>query len=499
MNLFKKAACASLAALLLVSACACGSPEDPETTQAASEAGNAGTEGETEYREPLDLPEDLTFPNQTLTFMTRDEGSDWTTTEIFADEEDFASSNISEAVHTRNVTILDKYGVTIDHLVTPTGDMPSKVNLAVQSGGNDFQAVISNAVNATSMSSNGLIWNLLDTEIEYLDLDKPWWDNQLTEGIIINDMVFFATGDLLTADNDATFVMMFNKDIAAEYNVPSIYSLVDNYEWTLDKLYEFEQKVEGIDGGDGKLDHDTDLVPFAMTNDSYYSVLYAGGIKLVGRDSETNSPIYALDVERADNLATKARKVFAKNLIFRLDNTDSVIEAGKVCFGGGHALFFGECLQCVERLRGYDIEFGVIPYPQYDENQKAYYHMMHSTGSVVCIPRQISGENLEMTSAMLEAMAYYSQDTLTKQYYEINLTSKYSKDEQSGPMIDLILATRVFDLAYYYDWGELLPLLTSALQEDSTAQVSSANRKFSKQITAAIEKTLKDIANNYKE
>ena len=247
-------------------------------------------------------------------------------------------------------------------------------------------------------------------------------------------------------------------------------------------------------------DYDKGTCGFAMTNDVFYSMFYAGGLTVVTRNDDGTLE-YGLNVERAQSVADKAKLIFSKDYIVNFNDVAtstgaSVFEVGKTCFGDNHALFLGEVLQCVERMRGFDVDFGVIPYPMYDTEQKAYYHMMHTTGSVVSIPRSIDSD-IAMVASMIEAMAYYSVDTLTKQYYEINLTTKNVKDEQSGPMIDLILESRVCDLAYYYGWGNALSTLTSALNPTSSASIASSSKSLSTAVTKQMERAINKIEKNY--
>lgn len=41
-------------------------------------------------------------------------------------------------------------------------------------------------------------------------------------------------------------------------------------------------------------------------------------------------------------------------------------------FSSGRALFCGEVLQCARRYRGMETDFGILPYPKYDSEQKDY-------------------------------------------------------------------------------------------------------------------------------
>ncbi len=500
MTIFKKALCGILAALLLLSVCACGTNnEQTPNEQPEQTSGEASTivNEETEVKESLDIP-DTRYDGTELVFLTRDE-SEWSTTEIYAEKDSIKEDVISDAVYTRNDMIYQNYGVTIKEYKVNTGEVPSMVQREVQATSGDFQAVTTNVANSASMTTNALIWDLKDENIS-IDFTKSWWDEKLVEGFTMNDRVFFATGDLLTLDNDATFVMMFNKTIATECQLPNLYEMVDNYQWTFDKLFEYEQLAIEDPDGDGVLQYDSGVCGFALTNDVFYSMFYAGGLSVVSKN-QSGELAYSLDVARAQEVADSAKRIFAKDYIvnindFSTSTGEGVPEVGKTCFGEGHALFFGEVLQCVERMRGFDVDFGVIPYPMYDANQKEYYHMMHTTGSVVCIPRSVDTD-IVMVSSMIEAMAYYAQDTLTKQYYEINLTTKNVKDEQSGPMIDLILDSRVCDLAYYFGWGSALPTLTEALKPDSTKNVASSAKSLSNSVDRQMQKALDNIEKKY--
>jgi len=483
--MLKKILCLSLAALMLVgtlASCATG-----DTTTDTTAGANVTTNAEAETREPLEIP-DTRYDGMELCFLTRDEG-EWSTVEIFAEDQTTDSDNISTAVFERNDRILQTYGVTITELFKPTGEHHGALTNEVAAPTGDFQAVITNTVNSASFATNGFLWNLNSDEIEYMDFEKPWWDNNMAKGMSIDERLYFATGDLLTSDNDATFIIMFNKQIVKDCNIPDLYALVENNEWTMEKFYEYEQLAVQDKNGDGKLSYDSDIAGLAYTGDVPYCLLFGGGVTMCTKD-ETDAPIYELNVELAQNIADMGKLIFAKDLTVDLNNPgdgSNVVDAGKKAFGENHALFMGEVMQCVTRMRGYDVDFGILPYPMYNTQQGSYYSMMHLTASSVSIPKSVSGEDLVMVNSMIEAMAYHSVDTLTEQYYEINLKTKGAKDEQSGPMIDKILSNRACDLSYYYQWGSnAFGSLASCLLPSGSKGVASQNKRFKSSIERSI-------------
>ena len=488
--MFKKILCALLAALMLTGSLAACSTSD-ETTEETKDKTQSTASDEADTREQLDIPP-TRYDGEELCFLVRDEGS-WSTVEIFADSKTVNSDNISYAVFERNDRIYQAYGVTITE--STQGNITNEV--AAPTG--DFLAVVTNVQAAASNAASGFLWNLRSDAIQYIDTTKSWWDTKMSEGLTVDGRLYFATGDIMTLDNDATFAMMFNKAIATDCQLPNLYELVDNGQWTMDKLLEFEQKaVQDLDGDVG-LSYDGDVSGFAYTQDVPSCMLIAGGVTLSKKD-EQDVPYYDLDIELAQNIADKCHQLFSKDYAISMNETglNDVEESGKKCFGENHALFFGECLQCVTRVRGYDVDFGILPFPKYSAAQIGYHSLMHATASVVSIPRSVTGTDLTMTDSMIEAMAYHAVDTLTKQYYEINLKTKGAKDAESGPMIDTILANRACDIAYYYGWGglgDIAACLLPGSKGTANGSVASVSTRSSKSVKNAINKFMKKLKN----
>ena len=130
----------------------------------------------------------------------------------------------------------------------------------------------------------------------------------------------------------------------------------------------------------------------------------------------------------------------------------------------------------------------------YNEQQEGYYSMMHYyASSCVAIPKSVNESKLVMVNSMIEAMAYHAVDTLTEQYYEINLKTKGAKDEQSGPMMDKILSGRVYDLSYYYNWSNAFGTLAGCLLPSGGKSVASTSKSYERAINRAIEQLEKAL------
>ena len=62
-------------------------------------------------------------------------------------------------------------------------------------------------------------------------------------------------------------------------------------------------------------------------------------------------------------------------------------------------------------------------------------------------------KDYDRSGIVLEALAYQGQKLLTPAYYDQTLIGKSVRDEESVAMLDIIFASRVFDVGIYYNIG----------------------------------------------
>lgn len=473
---------ALLLAVLMLAALLAGCAESggDEQTEATTPAGE-----ETNVLDLLEVP-DKKYDGKEFMFLTRD-AAEWTTVDIYSEE--LTSDPINDAVYRRNDAIQTKYDVVI--LETQTMTAAADLEKDIKGGSGEYQAIVQKLGDCALISTKGYLQNL--REVPHMDLDKTWWDQKALEGLSIGNKVYFATGDLLTSDNDGTFIVMFNKSIAEDNGLEDIYELVNNKQWTFQKMYDMSTIAVKDLNGNGKMEHDADVLGTATTSNSGYCMMYAAGIVITAKN-ENDVPEYVLDTERAvDAIPLSYQIIGDKNMALNMNSaggSTDVVENGKMCFGNGHALFFQECMQCVIRLRSYDVEFGVVPFPMFNEAQGEYYSHMNEVGGMVCIPTSVVDQELEDVGAIIETMAAYSVDTLTPAYYDISLISKSTRDEESRPMIELILANRIYDLGYVFEqaWGGYVGQIAGKFIDGKTNVASTKPNSFKKQMDKTLKK-----------
>jgi len=154
-----------------------------------------------------------------------------------------------------------------------------------------------------------------------------------------------------------------------------------------------------------------------------------------------------------------------------------------IAFNEGRLLLGGWALSDIDSFRDCKFDFGLIPYPKYDEAQKEY-HSFISTILTPGVSIPVTNNEPEKAGLILEAMAYYSVDTLTHAYYETALNDRYVRDEDSGEMLDIIFASRVYDFGYIYDVGGLGLMIQNMFNAKKNTFASQYERLESKALAA---------------
>jgi len=93
-------------------------------------------------------------------------------------------------------------------------------------------------------------------------------------------------------------------------------------------------------------------------------------------------------------------------------------------------------------------EYGLIPFPKYDDKQEDYYSYPYDEYMSFAIP--FTNPNPEVAAAVLEALASYSYRDTVPAYLDLALKGKYMNDPQSRTMVDYIVNGFTLDTSWIY-------------------------------------------------
>lgn len=418
-------------------------------------------------------------------------------------EEDATSVEI--AIYRRNEYMREKWGVNIvDEDITKFGSTTgsgagfTRIYNEYMAGESTFDAASIGTYDVANLAMSGYIHDLKD--IPYLDLTKSYWDQRANQDLSVMGKMFYTNGDIGVVNHMVTHAILFNKDLVEQYGLEDPYTIVRNDEWTLEKFGTLVKSV-GEDVNQDGVYNEKDRYGLLTWNDPMVAVLSSSNEKIATVDQK-GQVVLSLYNERVISLYDQFQNIVfdqQHSYNYQYDHSTGQATPSSVwntnrdaIFTESRAVFYLNTLATVERHRDSDVDFGVLPYPKLDASQDSYGHQVSAYHSqFICVPEL--APDFERTGIVLEDLAYQGQVRIKPAYYDQTLVGKSVRDEDSVEMLDIILASRVYDLGAYYDIGTYktqlgrlfvsrsnITTIYETYRSSAEAKIAKINESFSK-------------------
>ncbi len=375
---------------------------------------------------------------------------------------------VVDAVYERNLAIEERFDIEFEFLASDVSPVPT-----ILANDDAYEVLFPHGRDGFKYAMEGAL--LEWSNLPYVNLDKPWWNQDAKTEFTVGGNLYCMLGQISYQTLGMTFGIFFNKGLFEDYSITEPYDDVRKGNWTYEKFVEIGKTGTDDLNGDGKIKPEEDQYGYITSLwHGALNIQYSQGGRLTGKD-EDDLPYMILNTE-------KNIEIFQKYFDF-VKETDSYIwyqqpYQDKLIFTGGRALMFEYSIDAASGMRSTDVNFGIIPCPKYNESQDGYYSMINAAASSVCVP--ITNSDFELTSIILEAWSAESYRVVMPAYYEIALQVKYTRDEDSAEMLDLIVGGSTVDLLYYY--GDLFGL------DGIGVQIAAGNAKNFSSFYAANER-----------
>lgn len=442
-------------ALLLMPLAGCADSSSEETQPSENTSAETSEETSAEIEETGitdDLPE-ISLDGVTINTLIREEAKDEFDAEMDGDV-------IDAEVYNRNKAIEERFDCSMTYTIelgswTYMSTFQEKIRGTVLANDPTFDIVTGQSNIVQPLNVEGVFVNLLDEE--YIDLTKPYWVEAYTDGINLNGSVCTVCGDFAISSFSNANVIFFNKSIMDDYSMTYPYEDALNGTWTFDKLLTMSETVTSDLNGDQQLTMD-DLRGFCAYNNSIQPFFSSFGLTYTEVDQDGVRTLLSPS-ERAVNGADRMNEFFNSNYFVNASSSDFVLVGANTepsmaqYFMEGKYLFMGMVLEGIEYLRDMEVDFGILPYPKYDESQENYYTTILRRYTVAAVP--ISASKSSNSALILEAMASDGYNNILPKYYEVALKGKYVRDESSSQVLDLIKSSLYLEFVdmYYADLG----------------------------------------------
>ncbi len=477
-----------LALLVLLSAfTACGGGNEGKDTTAATDpvtdATTAPPPPETlPPEEVLELPEDLTFDGEKYYILS--------TGAKPYDDFGYTADDLTvlgQAQYLRKARIEEKYDVFIEietqvgSGVTNPGPGFNLFTEAAQANDDSYSIGLISGYDASNLTNSNRLYDL--NSIEHIDTSKVWWDQDANNDLTVNGMLFYTNGRFTTAYSESSFIMYYNKALAAEAELEDIYSIVKEGKWTIDLLAEYSRKIsEDLDGND--IMNENDRYGLYVWDDSLLGMLAASGTKCCTvTDGEMSLTLYNENTLNMFNKFTDIAYDKEYSLTYQRYEGLNVRQN----FKENKAMFWSTFSYYQAELRDMENDFGILPYPKLDETQDRYYSSIAPYYSqFICVPMITNKETLSFIGCITEALAYEGRETVWPALYEQSLKGAFSRDDGTGDMLDIVYSSYGYDIGYFFKVGgynENIMNLLRGYSKSFDGMYSSYSKKAERDVT----------------
>ncbi len=442
-----------LCGLLLLTSCGNAGTESGADTSAPNETTAPAEESSKFVRD--DLPDDLDFGGKTVNIMVGDYNSAYIE-DMYSEEE--SGNRLSDSIFNTINKVQERLSVKLAYnWETYTwGELSafqSKIIADIMAGGGSFDILFDVMNYSSQMQEGDYFLNL--AELEYINIDKPWY-NQTVKANMPDDYIYFLSGQFSLANVKNAFGIYYNADLfKALGHTEDLYGLVDSGKWTLAKLEEIIKGGYSDVNGNTKVDGDDRFgLTFGDAN-KYLGFMKSFGVDMFRKTNDGYE--FTFDNERTLNVIEKLCKLTNENedVLSALPNGDN--EEYMISSGGGNyaskpfikgnAIFScGLLTDASTIIPSIDFSYGLLPYPKWDESEEYATSLQRSCYAM--IPVSVSDE--KAAGAVLEALSSESYRTIIPEYCEVSLKVRYSQDDDVSRMFDLIINSVVYDPGEIY-------------------------------------------------
>ena len=362
--------------------------------------------------------------------------------------EEMTGDVVSDAVYNRNKQVEDLLNISLE-IITQPGHWADRdsfnhlVTASVMAQDGAYDLVNGATVCVLPIAADGIFINAAD--LEYVNLDNPWWVQGMMDNLAVNGKLYGFIGDASLSLYKDLAVVFFNKQLAEDYKIENPYELVRSGKWTVDKLNECITGVSNDLNGDGKLALGDDLI--GLLSEPVANRAFLTSTKMDVVTFENGTPTIVGLTERTSDIYARLYKLFVENESQLCGSENKRTEQSQY-FSENKALFMNTLLNVTDYLRNMQSDFGILPYPKYNEDQENYYTQIGTSTSMMFVP--VTTNDAELTSMVCEAMSYYGQKGVVPAYYEVALKEKYTRDEEVKEMLDIIRSGAQMDFNFAY-------------------------------------------------
>ncbi|MBQ2708444.1 MAG: hypothetical protein IJF67_09265 [Clostridia bacterium] len=440
---------ALLAVLTASGAAACGDNPAPVESGDSTVSTNAA-----DTAAPVS-PDEINRENAVLRMQPVDFGSEsfrllYVGEEVYR-QDIYAEENgdvVDDAVFARNMAIEELLNCTLELICydNDTRATADHIGTTVLAGEDLYDLCSTHQAYTAMLVTEGYFHNFADDG--FIDWEMPWWNLEYMEEMGVGtDRIFFLLGDISLMRMKSLGSVYYNREMYDDlYGDPDgLYDIVFDGKWTFDKFSELVRDAYRDVNGNAQKDEGDIFGAFGGKSKSVEHFQYACGVTSTTKNKQ-GIPELTLNNERTIRFAEDFYELYYENEGFDI-RTEGSFEPQINDFISEKYLFCPVWFRHADQLREMKTDYGIVNFPKYEESDP-YRALVHDGTTVFVTP--VTSKKADKIGAICEAMGYYNYTSVTPAYFEVALKVKYSRDDKTSQVLDIISASAYTNFGYVY-------------------------------------------------
>lgn len=461
---FSRAVTLLLAAALLSS---CGAQNTDASTEENTTAPQATEEVTTELGSLAELGKQ-DFGGAEFSILGREYAKLGTLPSIEFVVEEENGDLINDTIFKRNQIVEDQFNVVIKATQCAQGQANTVIEQSQMAGDGEYDLVWAHVNDMSTMVQKDLLSDY--NGMPYIDITKPWWNQLATDSLTVNGKCFLQMNYIPFTGVMLSHCLYFNKATAEDYSLENIYELVRGDKWTFDTFASLAKKVsEDVDGNNVFDDNDSyGLICSHGTTGGAMSIAMGTKVLKIAGDGSFELKLLS---DRNQSIIEKLVALTTDGCTYMITDYKLENDLAKM-FAEGKGLFYsGFLTDSYQFFRDMNDDFGLLPFPKYDEAQEHYITTVTGGTGLLGIPKVV--KDPDMVGFVTEALAIESYKYVYPAIYETVFTQKLLRDDESQEMFDILMEGLEIDFGRTFKYTAYADLMPDLIVDGSTELASS--------------------------
>lgn len=298
----------------------------------------------------------------------------------------------------------------------------------------------------TTLAIQGMLKDTNRLQTNYIDLEKPWWTEEMAYQLKLGQSNYLYTGDISGDLITSMISVFYNMDMINDLGMDNPIELVRNQEWTYERMLEMASTAYHDEGGDSIID-EGDRLGLGFVEWSTTAFYVGLGNRII--DNYDGYLVLSDDYsgEPAIDFVEKAMELL---------NTKGVAKLGagemRNSFVSKNLLFMTYELRIITQdvVRNSGLKIGVLPTPMAESGNNRYYTYPGLNYTVWGILGTLEDSEATDMTAVLECMGGHAHRELLPAIFEYGFMLRYSADNDVAEMYQLVRDSLSFDFGFLF-------------------------------------------------